>query len=190
MPCASSAAVTLPVSDGARPAASVVYDGAEASRSMKNMTATMPSAETPIAILERVGSLRKDWASVGMAGYRSDLRMEEIRGRLDDLVADLRGELHGELRALDRHDDGRRVLGRAGGELLRARGGVLLGRGERGDRVAEHAAEGRARVAAGAGRGARTGLRDRGRLLDRGDLPLGAADRVDGVDRHQRRSSR
>src|SRR6476619_3328563 len=107
---------------------------------MKNMTATMPSAETPIAILERVGSLRKDWASVGMAGYRSDLRMEEIRGRLDDLVVDLRGELH----ALDRHDDGRRVLGRAGGELLRARGGVLLGRGERGDRVAEHAAEGRA----------------------------------------------
>src|SRR3954453_12140282 len=154
---------------------------------MKNMTATMPSADTPIASLERVGSLRKDWASVGMAGYRSDLRMEEIRGRLDDLVADLRGELHGELCALDRHDDGRRVLGRAGGELLRAGRRVLLGGGERGDRVAEQAAEGRARAAAAVARGTRTGLRDRGRLLDRGDLPLGAADRPDGGDRPQLR---
>src|SRR3954452_5339635 len=99
---------------------------------MKNMTATMPSADTPIASLERVGSLRKDWASVGMAGYRSDLRMAEIRGRQDNLVAALRGDVHGERGARDRHADGRRVLGGIGGELLRAGRRVLLGGGERG----------------------------------------------------------
>src|SRR5689334_21223507 len=190
MPCASRAAVTLPVSEGARPAASVVYEGADASRSMKNITATMPSADRPTAIFERVGSLRKDWASVGMDGYRSDLRVEEVGGRLDDLVADLRGELHGELRPLDRHHHGGRVLGGAGGELLSAGGCVLLGGGERGDGSAEQAPEGRAGAAGGAGRRARAVLRNGRWLLDQGVQPLGAADRVDGVDRHQRSSSR
>src|SRR3954465_944778 len=70
-----------------------------------------------------------------------DLCVEDVRVRLDRLTADLRGKLHGEACALDRHPDLRRGGGRAGDERLRRRGGVRLRLLERGDRVREHAAE-------------------------------------------------
>ena len=70
-----------------------------------------------------LGSRRQLEEGVGeSASVRgSDLCVEEVLGRLDDLVAHLGGELHGELRALDGHDDLGGVLDGAGGERLRAR---------------------------------------------------------------------
>src|SRR5215218_5377806 len=96
---------------------------------MKNSTATMPSAATASAIFERVGSLRMVSAMVGI--YGSDLCVEDVLGGLDELVANLRGELHREARSLDGHHDRRRVLRRAGRERLRAGGGLGLALGER-----------------------------------------------------------
>src|SRR3954454_15528951 len=70
-----------------------------------------------------------------------DLRVEDVLVGLDGLVADLRGQLHRELRALDLHDDLGRVAGRAAGERLSGAGGLRLGVLEARDRVREHAAE-------------------------------------------------
>src|SRR3954447_8406786 len=119
---------------------------------MKNSTATMASAETPSTIFDRVGSFMMVSAKLGI--YGSDLGVEDVLGGLDDLVADLRGELHRELRALDGHDDRRRILGGPRGERLRSGRGVRLGLGQLAQRVAEQRAE------AAAGR--RAGARGRG----------------------------
>src|SRR5215207_5056029 len=145
MPCSSSAAVTLPVSAGSSDATSMVCDGAEASRSMKKSTKTTASAPTPSTTFERVGICMMVWANVGI--WASDLGVEDVLGGFDQLGADLRRELHRELRTLDRHHDGGRILGGAGGEGLGSRGGLGLRLAERLQRVAEHAAEAGAALA-------------------------------------------
>src|SRR5215217_3011853 len=145
MPCSSSADVTLPVSAGSSDATSIVYDGAEASRSMKKRTNTTASAPMPSTSLERVGICMMVWANVGI--WASDLGVEDVLGGFDQLGADLRRELHRELRTLDGHDDGGRILGRAGGERAGALGRFGLRLAERLERLAEHAAEAGAAVA-------------------------------------------
>src|SRR4051794_30931270 len=150
--------------------------------------ATIASAETartafPLGVV-LASRVRKGMGNgLGSGGYL-DLRVEDVLKGLDALRADLRGELHRELRALDGHDGLRRIRRLAGRELLRGGGGVLLERVELADLVGEHAAE------AGAGRrGGRTGAGAVDRP-DRADLPVRATDGEGGIDRHQRRRSR
>src|SRR4051794_13119568 len=149
--------------------------------------ATIASAETartafPLGVV-LASRVRKGMGNgLGSGGYL-DLRVEDVLKGLDALRADLRGELHRELRALDRHDGLRRIRRLAGRELLRGGGGVLLERVELPDLPGEHPAEARAR-ARGRGLGAGAGA------VDRPDLPVRAVDGHRGVDRHQRRRSR
>src|SRR3954465_2927864 len=70
-----------------------------------------------------------------------DLGVEDVGVGLDGLGADLRGELHREARALDRHHDRARVARLSRGERLRGVGRLGLETLERLDRVLEHAAE-------------------------------------------------
>src|SRR3954463_16732196 len=150
---------------------------------MMNAIARIATAETTMMAFERVGRPSRDWTKGGIQ-EGSDLSVEEVLGGLDGLGADLRGELHGELGALDGHDDGGGVGRLAGGQGARGRGGLLLVVGHGADRLAEHVAEAVAR---------RGGAIDRAGAADRAhaaDLPLGAADREGGIDRHQRRRSR
>ena len=105
-----------------------------------------------------------------MEGYL-DLGVEDVLEGLGGLVADLGGELHRELRALDGHDDGRGVGGLARGEVLGG-GGRL---GLRGRQIAEDLPEGRAAVLS------------LSRRLDRADLPLGTGDGEGRIDGGQQR---
>src|SRR3954447_14417759 len=140
MPCASSAAVTLPVCAGSRPVESSWYEGAPAilrSRNAMPSTATVETARIPLV---RAGRARIDWMKEGI-GSQLDLGVEDVLGGLDGLRADLRGQLHGELGALDGHDDRCRVGGLARRELLRRGGGAVLALGQALDRRAEQVAE-------------------------------------------------
>jgi hypothetical protein len=102
---------------------------------------------------------------------------------LDGLRPDLAGELHAQARLLDGHDDLGRVGGGAGGERLRALGGVGLKLLEGADLVGEHAAEAAATAAAG-GRADGDAA-----IAEAADGPLAATDEHGRVDRHQRRMS-
>src|SRR3954453_19148421 len=107
---------------------------------MMNAIARIATAETTMMAFERVGRPSRDWTKGGIQAG-SDLGVEEVLGGLDGLGADLRGELHGELGALDGHDDGGRIACLTGGQRLRGARGVGLGLSQRRDRVAEHLAE-------------------------------------------------
>src|SRR5919202_528756 len=140
---------------------------------MMTRAATMPSAEAartafPLGVV-LASRVRKGMGN-GSQLRGLDLRVEDVLEGLDALRADLRGELHRELRALDRHDGLRRIRRLAGRELLRGRGGVLLERVELPVRVGQHPAEARA---AGRGGAPGAGAVDR---ADGADLPVGAVD--------------
>src|SRR3954470_4883268 len=107
---------------------------------MMNAIARIATAETMMMALERVGRASRDWTKGGIQAG-SDLSVEEVLGGLDGLGADLRGELHRELGALDGHDDGGGVGRLAGGQGARGRSGLLLVVGHGADRLAEHVAE-------------------------------------------------
>src|SRR3954469_271913 len=144
-------------------------------------TAEPPTISRPFGVMFAI-TLRK-------FGIYLDLCVEDVRVGLDGLRANLRGELHGEAGALHRHDDLRRIGGRAVDERLRCLCGLRLRVLERRDRVREHAAE----ALAGALR-ARRALLGRADTADAADRPLGAgADGrdagVDREDRHQRSRS-
>src|ERR1044071_2438565 len=158
MPCSSSADVTLPVCAGSRPDDRIVYDGAVAIFSIRKALARIATADTAMMPLERAGRARKVSTKGGMS--QLDLGVEDVLGGLDGLRTDLRGQLHRELRPLDRHDDGGRVGRLAGGERLRGAGRLGLGVGERLERLSEHVAE--------AGAGLRRGLG----AVDAADAPL------------------
>src|SRR3954447_1933064 len=127
-------------------------------RIMKKASSRIATAEPPI--------IRRPFGVMFAITLRRfdiylDLCVEDVRVRLDRLRADLRGKLHGEARALDRHDDLRGVRGRPVDERLGCLGGVRLRVLERRDRVREHAAEAVARA---------------GRLADTLDRALGRAE--------------
>src|SRR3954447_3057228 len=124
MPCESSAAVTLPVWAGSRPDESIVYEGAVATFSITKAIARIATADTAMMPLERAGRARKVSTNGGMSQLH--LGVEDVLGGLDGLRTDLRGQLHRELRPLDRHHDGGRVRGLAGGERLRSVGRLGL----------------------------------------------------------------
>src|SRR3954452_9814491 len=118
-----------------------------------------------------------------------DLGVEDVGVGLDGLVADLRGKLHREACALDRHHDRARVGRLAGGERLRGVRGLGLEAVERLDRVLERTAE-----AVRALGGLRAVL-DAADAADAADAPLGAgrgqvvhADRRDGRQQRRRAS--
>ena len=90
------------------------------------------------------------------------LGVEDVVDGLDELGADLGGELHRQPRALDREHGLRRIRRRARGELLGGLGRVALLGGELADDLGE---------AAGARRGRRARRR---RVLKGADAPLGA----------------
>src|SRR5690242_1952451 len=99
---------------------------------MISSAATIASAEAartafPFGVVLASRVLKGMGERSGSGGYL-DLRVEDVLHGLDALGADLRGELHRELRALDRHHGLRRVRRLAGRELLRRGGGVLLER--------------------------------------------------------------
>src|ERR1044072_1237814 len=116
MPCSSSAEVTLPICAGSRPDDRIVYDGAVAIFSIRKAMARIATADTAMMPLERAGRARKVSTNGGMS--QLDLGVEDVLGGLDGLRTDLRSELHGELRPLDRHHDGGRIGRLAGGERL------------------------------------------------------------------------
>src|SRR3954469_22254142 len=158
MPCSSSAAVTLLVCAGSRPDDRSVYEGAVATLSIRKEIARIATAETAMMPLERAGRARKVSTNGGMSQLH--LGVEDVLGGLDGLRTDLRGQLHRELRPLDRHHDGGRVGRLAGGERLSGAGCLGLGVGQALDRLAEHVAE--------AGAGLRCGLG----AVDGADVPL------------------
>src|SRR4051812_20413226 len=97
---------------------------------MTTMSTSSPTAEAAMTVLP-LGVVLARRVRKGMGNGWSqlrglDLRVEDVLEGLDALGADLRGELHREAGALDRHDRGRRVGRLAGRELLRRGGGVLL----------------------------------------------------------------
>src|SRR5689334_7069821 len=139
MPCESSAAVILPVCAGSRPLESSVYDGAVASLSMKKRIAMIATEETARLALVRAGSASRFLTNEGMAQLH--LGLEERLGRFDGLVTDLARELHRQLGALNGHHDRGRVGRRAGGEVGRRLRGLVLGRLQRLQRLADHGAE-------------------------------------------------
>src|SRR3954454_16613471 len=139
---------------------------------MMNAIARIATAETTMMALERVGRPSSDWTKGGIQ-EGSDLGVEEVLGGLDGLGADLRGELHGELGALDGHDDGGRVGRLAGGQGARGRSSLLLVVGHGADRLAEHVAKAVARRGGAIDAAGRPGAADR---ADVADLPLGAGD--------------
>src|SRR3954451_12910729 len=142
MPCSSSAAVTLLVCAGSRPDDRSVYEGAVATLSIRKAMARIATAETAMMPLERAGRARKVSTNGGMSQLH--LGVEDVLGGLDGLRTDLRGQLHRELRPLDRHDDGGRVGGLAGGERLGGVRRLRLAVGQRLQRLAEQVAEARA----------------------------------------------
>src|SRR5919202_6776144 len=136
---------------------------------MMTRAATIPSAEAartafPLGVV-LASSVRKGMGN-GSQLRGLDLRVEDVLEGLDALRADLRGELHRELRALDRHDGLGRIGRLAGRELLRRGRGVLLQRVELADLLGEHPAE-----AGAGGRGGGAGARAVDRP-DRADLPV------------------
>src|SRR3954453_580383 len=141
MPAWSRAAVALPVWDGSMPVATGEYDGALATFSSRKATPRTATAETAAMPLLRAGRRRKLWTKDGMSQWALDLCVEDVLGGLDRLGADLARHLHGQLGALDGHDDRGRVAGLAGGELVGGGGRLVLGRGQRLQRLAEHRAE-------------------------------------------------
>src|SRR3954452_23237505 len=178
MPCSSSAPVTLPVWAGSRPDERIVYEGAVAILSIRKEMARIATGETAMMPLERAGRARRVSTKGGMC--QLDLGVEDVLGGLDGLRTDVRGQLHRELRPLDRHDDGGRIGCLARGERLGSAGRLGLAVSQRLERLAEHVAE------AGAG------LRCRLGGIDAPDVPLrpgGQEGWVDG-NRHQRRRSR
>src|ERR1700743_3424612 len=97
---------------------------------------TSASAAPPSASLPRIESLPR----TDLIWPISDLGVEDFGIRFDRFVADLRGELHRELRFLDRGDHRADVLRLPGGQRLRLFGGDVLRFLEAVDRVREHGA--------------------------------------------------
>src|SRR5919106_4373136 len=120
MPWLSSAAVICPVRAGSRPEAIVEYDGWDIIRNSRNATTSAPTVLAPSAIRWRVFMAR----NAVMA--QLDLGVEDVVYGLDDLGADLGGELHRQPRALDgehrlgrvRRGPGRKLLGGLSSALL------------------------------------------------------------------------
>src|ERR1051325_9523117 len=139
MPCSSSVAVTLPVCAGSRPDDRIVYDGAVAIFSITKAIAMIATADTAMMPLERAGRARKVSTKGGMSQLH--LGVEDVLAGLDGLRAHLRGQLHRELGALDRHHDGGRVGCLPGGERLGRVRRLGLAVGQALERLAEHVAE-------------------------------------------------
>src|SRR5947199_5531157 len=103
-PLVSSADVILPVCAGSTPASTVVYAGAEAIFIMMMPSRTTPITE-PAAISRPFGVMFwrrvRTWAIRYAGSEGLDLGVEHVVVGLDGLGADLGGELHRELRALD-----------------------------------------------------------------------------------------
>src|ERR1044072_8227226 len=128
MPCSSSAEVTLPVCAGSRPADRIRHAGAGPILSSTKAMASIATEDTAMMPLERAGRARKVSTNGGMGQLH--LGVEDVLGGLDGLRTDLRSELHGELRPLDRHHDGGRIGRLAGGERLRGAGRLVLAVGQ------------------------------------------------------------
>src|ERR1700712_3580064 len=97
------------------------------------MTASTPRADAAMTTLPFMVVLarreRKGMENRGQVGGL-DRRTEDFLQGFDALGADLGGELHRQLGALDRHHGGRRIRRLPGRQLLRRRRGVLLERVE------------------------------------------------------------
>src|SRR5689334_15785805 len=103
MPALSSAAVICPVRAGSSPDAIVEYDGLFIIPNRRNVTTRAPIVLAPSAMRCRVFMARKAFMA------QLDLGVEDVVDRVDDLGADLGGELHRQPRALDGENRLRRI---------------------------------------------------------------------------------
>src|SRR3954468_23912893 len=92
---------------------------------MRNASSTTATIEPP-AIRRPLGVMFWTRVRSWVIG-QLDLGVEDVLVGLDGLVADLRRELHRELRALDLHDDLGGIAGRAARERLGGGGGLGVG---------------------------------------------------------------